>query len=136
MPDSLFPKAKEPVKLTLILSNPTDQTWSFSLSDIKARSKEKEPKILEAERVIENARKKFSQEKSKLSREQAKALTPYIEHKMQELRDSLVKAQDIPPGRKVTGVLFIEVPRGAETLILEVTAPKEIHKFSFQVIDM
>jgi len=136
MPESMFSEMKDPVKLTLIIENPTEEPWPFSMKDLKVYSESKDLEILGPERIVTEARKKFSREEYKINKEQAKALAPYVEHKMQNLRDSLLKTGIIPPGGKIKGLIYIEVPQGTEMLTIEVAAPGEAHKLSFKVIEL
>lgn len=136
MPESMFSDIRDPVKLTLIIENPTEESWPFSIKDLKVHSNVKDPEILGPERIVAEARKEFSREHYKINKEQAKALAPYVEHKMQKLRESLLKTGNIPPKGKITGLIFIEVPKGTEMLTIEVTAPGELHRFSFKVIEL
>ena len=133
---AIFPKINEPFKLTLVIANPTEEPWHFSTKDLKVYSNIKNLEILKPERVVAEARKEFSGDEYKISQEQAKALAPYVEHKMQNLRDSLLKTGDIPPKGKTKGVIFIDVPQGTELLTIEVKAPGELHQFSFKIIEL
>lgn len=135
-PESLFPKAEEPVKFTLMIENTTGESWPFAMTDLKVYSEKQSLEILSPKKIVAEARKKYSMEEYKINREQAKALAPYVENKMQDLRDSLLKSGNIPPGGRAGGLIFIDVPQGTRTLTIEVAAPGELHKFRFDVIEL
>ena len=136
MPESMFSEMKDPVRFTLIIENSTEEPWHFSMKDLKVYSESKDLEIIGPEMIVAEARKKFSREEYKINKEQAKALAPYVENKMQNLQDSLLKTGIIPPGRKIKGFIYVEVPQGTEMLTIEVIAPGEVHKFSFKVIEL
>ena len=136
MPESMFSQINEPVKFTLFIQNPTERPWAFSINQLKAYSNGKDLKILGPEKIVAEARKEFSREEYKINKEQAKALAPYVEQKMQTLRDNLLKTENIPPKGKIKGLIYIDIPKGSEMLTIEVKAPGETHKFSFKIIEL
>jgi len=70
-----------------------------------------------------------------LNKEQQKALAPYLEDKMQRLREKILKTQIIAPKDRAMGLIYVRVPAGTEKLTIEVTLPKEKHTFDFHVIE-
>ena len=135
-PESMFTELISPVKLTLIITNPTNEPWSFLLTDLKIYSEKSSLALLGAEKIIENARKEYSKEKLNLNPEQEKALAPYIENKMQDLRDKLLNSMTIQSGGQVMGLFVVYVPLGTKKMTVEVIAPGETHKFDFDVIEL
>jgi hypothetical protein len=135
-PETLFTELDAPLKFNLGIVNPTEKQMRFSIKDMRAYSGDAELEILEPEKIIDEARKEFSDGDYKLSQEERKALVPYVEEKMRMLRDSLLKSETIPPGGRVSGLIAIRVPLGTDRLTFEVTAHGEFHIFNFQVIEL
>ena len=103
---------------------------------MKAYSGTKVLELLKPEKIIDEVRKEYSKENLDLNKEQEKALAPFVEDKIQRLRDKLLKTLIIPPKEKVTGLIAIEVPLGTKKLTIKVTTPKGNHKFDFSVIEL
>ena len=135
-PENMFTELKAPVEFTLVLVNPTEKPWQFLIKDVKAYSGNTDLEILGSEKIIAEARKEFSEKEYKISPKDKKALAPYIEDKMQILRNRLLKPGTIPPGGKIMGLIAITVPKGTETLTVEVNSPGESNKFNFNVMEI
>ncbi len=81
-------------------------------------------------------RKDIMKDYTKLSKEQMKALTPFIEDKMNRLRNECLKNQTIPPKKKGEGLFAIDIPMKTQKVTIEVTTPKDTHIFNFNIIDL
>lgn len=135
-PKSILLEPKTSIKFTLVIHNPHGDPLHFSLTSIQAYSGEKTFPLLKPETVIAEARKEYSAKKLKLTKEQAKMLAPFVEDKMQRLRDELLKDQTIASQKTVVGLIAIDVPLGIEKLTIEVTTPKDTHKFLFNLFEL
>ena len=134
-PKSILIDPKTSIKFTLVIHNPHRDPLHFSVDNVQAYSGEKTFPLLKPEKVIAEARKEYSADKLKLNKDQAKILSPFVEDKMQQLRDELLKDQIISSQKTVVGLIAIEVPLGIEKLTVEVTTPKDTHTFLFNLFE-
>ena len=134
-PETIIAKLEAPIAFIMVIKNPFKEPLQFSINDAKAYAEKKELEILDSEEIIAEARKNFFKKNYKLNKEQEKALAPYLEDKMQMLRDKLFKTQTIAPKGQVMGLIYVRVPSGTEKLTIVVAFPKEKHEFSFHVIE-
>jgi hypothetical protein len=135
-PENILTELTAPINFTLLISNPTKKPVPFFIENIKIFSEKSHLEILKPEEIIERARKFYSKEEYQLDEEQEKALAPFVEDKMQMLRDSLLRTQIISPEAKTMGLMAILIPLNTEKLSIEVTISMEIHRFEFQVIEL
>jgi hypothetical protein len=135
-PESVLIDPKTSIKFTLVIHNPHGDPLHFSIDNVKAYEGKKTFPLLKPEKVVVEVRKEYSAKKLKLTKEQAKMLEPFVEDKMQRLRDKMLKDQIIASQKTVVGLIAIEVPMGVEKLTIEVTTPKDTHTFLFNLFEL
>lgn len=133
MPETILLETATILQFNLVVSNGTGGPLSFSLDQLTAYSSQGKLKILSPDEVIANSRKFYSHEEYNISKEQEKALTPYVEEKMADLRKKLLQSRTIEPGENTRGIIDVEVPFGTEAFTIEVVTDGESHKFEFNV---
>jgi hypothetical protein len=135
-PEIILVDPKTSIKFTLVIHNPHEDPLHFSVDNVRAYAGKKMFPLLTPEEVTAEARKEYSPKKLGLTKEQAKPLVPFVEDKMQRLRDKLLKDHIIASQKTVVGLIAIDVPMGVEKLTIEVTTPKDTHTFLFNLFEL
>ena len=136
MPKTILIPPKAYIQFSLVINNRTTEPLKFSVKDIRVFSGDKDFPVLEADKVAEEARKEYSKEYSNLSKEQKKAMLPFIEDKMQRARKELIEDQTIAPKENGKGLFAVDVPLGTKKLSVEVKTTTDTHQFNFQIFDI
>ena len=135
-PKSILIAPKTYIKFSLVILNPTEEPLSISPDNVRVFTGDKNYEFLSIEELVEESRKEILKDYKNLSKEQMKALTPFIEDKMQRLRNECLKDQIIPSKKSIEGLLGLDIPMKTPKVTIEVTTPKEIHAFSFNIFDL
>ena len=135
-PKSILIAPKTYMKFTLVIFNPKDEPLSFSQNNVRVYSGDKNFEILPVDTLVAQAKKDILKDYKNLSKEQMKALTPFIEDKMNRVRNECLKDQIIPPKKRVAGLIGLDIPMRTQRVTVEVTTPKETHTFNFNIIDL
>lgn len=132
-PQTILPESNTILYFDLVISNPSADPLPFSIGQVTATASQKQLKILATEEVIAEKRRFYSRKEYKISSEEEKLLAPFVEQKMQMVRDTLLIDQVIAPNSKVAGTIAVAVPFGIEHFTIEVTPGNERHAFAFNV---
>ena len=135
-PESIIVEQGRFFRFTVIIVNLTDDPLDFAMKDIRVFSNKKDMELLSANRIVDNERKEYSREKLKISKDEEKILGPYVKDKLERLRNSLLKEQTIPPKEMLKGIIAIELPMGSNNLTIEITTPKDSHRFDFNIMEL
>ena len=135
-PKSILIAPKTYMKFTLVIFNPKDEPLSFSQNNVRVYSGDKNFEILPMDTLVAQVKKDILKDYKNLSKEQMKALTPFIEDKMNRVRNECLKDQIIPPKKRVAGLIGLDIPMRTQRVTVEVTTPKETHTFNFNIIDL
>jgi hypothetical protein len=135
-PKSILVAPKTYIKFTLVVYNPKDEPLSISTDNIRVYAGEKNFELLSLDKLEEEYRKEILKDYNNLSKEQVKALTPFIEDKMQRLRNECLKDQKIPPQKRLDGLFGVDIPMKTPKVTIEIITQRETHSFSFNIIDL
>lgn len=135
-PESIMIDHGRLIRFTVFIVNLTDESFTFSLEDIRVSSGQKDIDLVPAKRIMDEERKEYSRETLDISKDEAKILSPYVEDKMQRLEKSLLKDQKISPRGMLEGLIAIELPAGSDSMAIEITTPKDSHRFDFSVMEL
>lgn len=123
-------------RFTVIIVNLTEDPLEFTMKDIRVSSGQKEMELVSANRVIEEERKEYSRGTLNISKEEEKILSPFVEDKLQRLKNRLCKDQTISPKEMLKGLIAIELPMGRDSLTIEITTRNARHRFDFNVMEL
>ena len=132
-PDAIMLGTETVLAFNLVVSNPTRSQLIFSIDKMSAFSANGRLKILNPDEVVAHHRKFYSRDEYNISKEQEEMLAPFVEEKMERLRQKVMRSRTLEPGEKVAGILTIEVPFGTPEFTIEVVTGIERHRFEFNV---
>ncbi|MBW2091167.1 MAG: hypothetical protein JRI34_03460 [Deltaproteobacteria bacterium] len=132
-PKSIMLRPGETLKFDLAFYNPSDAPLEISMEKVQASSGKKKLKLLTEKELVEEIKQQYSTSKMKISKAQEKALEPLIASKISMLQEEFLKQQTIQPQGKGMGVVALKFPSGQKELIIEITASKDRHRFTFEL---
>lgn len=135
VPQSILPEANTILYFDLVISNPGPDPLVFRLDQVAAVSAKKSLKILGIEEVVAEKRRFYSRKEYKISAEEEKLLAPFVEQKMQMVRDKLLTDRVIAPNSRSGGTIAVAVPFGTQDFAIEVDLGDERHKFEFNLVE-
>ncbi len=135
-PENILIERGKSMRFTVVITNPTGEPLDFKLEDVRVFSDQKDLKLLSEDEIVDRAQKDFSKEEEGMSEEQKKLLGPYRKEKIRLLREGLLGSRTLLPNEDVKGIVHIDLPMGSNSLTIEITTPKDTHKFSFNVLEL
>ena len=117
----------------LVISNPTDDTLDFSMDNIEIVANKTSLHLLTLDEMLAKERAFYSTEEYQISSDQEKTLTPFVEAKMAQVRQKVLKSEAVAPGDKMGGNVAVDVPFGTEQFSFLVRIAGEVHRFDFNV---
>ena len=135
-PESILVAPKTYIRFTLVVYNPKDEPLSISPDNVKVSLGEKSIELLSVDALAEETRKDILKDYKNLSKDQMKALKPFIDDKVQRVRKACLKGQKVPPKKRVETLFGLDIPMRTPKVTIEVITPKDTHSFSFNIIDL